>query len=347
MTSGLRGLNPDDWRPDFIQCDDISNEETVGTEDQLKKQEDLFFGAILGVLAPRSEAPLRKLVLNQTGLHAKDIINQAHTDPRFITMKFPKLIEKPDGTVESAWPERFPTEEVVKEKADYTAKGQLHIWLREYGCKIISRETAPLDATQLRKWTALPTDLDFYTGLDPAASKRTTAHRTAGGVVGVSRSTGDVFLCGYKSQQGKTPDEMWTWLVAQYRQYRPRKIGVEAIAFQKFLVWYFEQKMLQDKIFFHITPVEDRRSKPDRIIQAFAGLASQGKLWVNENHTEFVEMYTTWTEDQDFDLLDAVAQAITLANPWLARSGGDGDTFENYEEEEKDIPELVFEGGAP
>lgn len=346
MTSGLRGLNPDDWRPDFIQCDDISNEETVGTEEQLKKQEDLFFGAIVGCLAPKSEAPLRKLVLNQTGLHQRDLINQAHKDPRFVTMSFPKLVEKADGTVESAWPERFPTEEVVKEKADYTAKGQLHIWLREYGCKIISRETAPLDAQHLRYWKALPTDLDFYTGLDPAISKRKSAHRTAGGVIGVSRSTGDTYIIGYKAQQGKTPDEMWTWLLNTYRQFRPRKVGVETIAFQKFLSWYFEKKMLEDKTFFAITEVEDRRSKPDRIIQAFAGLAAQGKLWVHENHTEFVEGYTTWTEEIDWDLGDALAQAITIANPWMA-SGLITDQEFTYEDDEKDIPELVFEGGCP
>lgn len=348
MTSGLRGLNPDDWRPDFIQCDDISNEETVGTDDQLKKQEDLFFGAIVGCLAPKSEAPLRKLVLNQTGLASRDLINQAHTDPRFKTMKFPKLVEQPDGSFESAWPERFPLAEVLKEKDDYTAKGQLHIWLREYGCKIISRETAPLDPTHLRKWTSLPTDLDFYIGLDPAISKAKTAHRTAGFVLGVSRSTADVFVIAYKAQQGQNPDQMWIWLLAHYRQYRPRKTGVETVAFQKFLKWYFEKKMLEDKTFFAITEVDDRRSKPDRIMQAFPGLAAQGRLWVHENQTEFIEMYTTWNESLDYDLLDAGAQAITLANPWLALPSNPNNEGEpDYADEEKDIPELVFEGGCP
>lgn len=345
MTSGLRGLNPDDWRPDFIQADDISNEETVGTEEQRIKNKELFFGALVPCLAPRSEAPLRKLVLNQTALHANDIVNEAHKDPAFITMKYPKLVEAVDGTLVSSWEERFPTAEALKEKEDYAKRGQLHIYYREYGCKIVSRETAPLDAQQLRLWRVLPTDLVYFTGLDPAISKKKQAHRTAGAVIAVSRSTGDVYLIKYKAQKGQQPDEMWTWLKDVWRNLRPRKVGVETVAFQKFLAWYFQQKMLEDKTFFTIEEVQDRRSKPDRIIQAFSGLASNGKLWVHENHTEFIDMYTTWTEDLDYDLLDAVAQAITLGMG-LAVGHKEGEVID-MEEDEAEYADLVFEDGAP
>ncbi len=348
MTSGLRGLNPDDWRPDFIQADDISNEETVGTDDQRLKNRELFFGALVPCLAPRSEAPLRKLVLNQTGLHAEDIVNLAHKDPAFTSMKYPKLIEDQNtGELVSSWPERFPTEECLKEKEDYTKRGQLHVYYREYGCKITSRETSPLDPSQLRYWKSLPTDLVYFAGLDPAISKKKGAHRTAGGIIGVSRKTGDVYLIGYKAQKGQQPNEMWEWVKATWRQHRPRKIGVETIAFQKFLAWYFQQKMVEDRTFFTIEEVQDRRSKPDRIIQAFSGLASNGKLWVHENHTEFVDMYTTWTEDLDYDLLDAVAQAITLGMNLSVSANEDGETEEDLAMDESDIPDLKFEESAP
>jgi len=349
MTSGLRGLNLDDYRPDFIFCDDISNEETVGTEEQRTKNSELFFGALVPSLAPKSEAPLRKLVLAQTALHKEDIITKAHSDPAFKTVRYPKLIEHADGTQESAWPERFPLAQVLQEKEEYTKRRQLHVWLKEFGCKIISRETAPLDALQLRYWKALPTNLLYFIGLDPAISKKKSAHRTAAAVVGLQPQTGDTYLLTHFAQVGKQPDEMWTWLLAQYRQYRPRKVGVETVAFQKMLAWYFQTKMLESKTFFAVTEVNDKRSKPDRIIQGFSGLASQGKFWIHENHTEFVRGYTEWTEDSDWDLGDAVAQAITLANPWLALA--DEDTLPDDEDyvgqDEENIPDLEFQGGAP
>lgn len=346
MTSGLRGLNPDDWRPDFIHADDISNEETVGTEDQRQKNYDLFFGSLVPCLAPKSEAPLRKLVLNQTGLHKDDIVNKAHLDPSFITMKFPKLIDRGDGVLVSSWEERFPTAECLKEKEHYAKRNQLHVYYREFGCKIVSRETSPLDPQQLRYWKALPSDLVYFSGLDPASSKKTKAHRTAGAVVAVSKSTGDVYLIKYKSQKGQMPDEMWEWVKDVWRNLRPRKVGVETIAFQKFLAWYFQQKMIESKTFFTIEEVQDRRAKPDRIIQAFSGLASNGKLWVHENHTEFVDMYTTWTEELDYDLLDAVAQAVTIAMG-LAVGHKEGEDFDNEQDDESEFPDLVYEGGCP
>jgi hypothetical protein len=344
MTSGLRGLNLDDWRPDFILADDICNEENTGTEEQRNKTADLFFGAVVPGIAPRSEAPHRKLALLQTGLHKDDIINKAHRDSSFLTVKYPKLIEHSNGMQESTWPERFSTEDCIKEKEDYIKRRQIHVWLREFGCKIVSRETAPLDGEWLRYWKALPTNLIYYIGLDPAISKTRQAHRTAGAVIGVQPQTGDVFLVDYFAQQGKNPDEMWTWFVRNYRQYRPRKMGVETIAFQKMLSWYFTQKMQQEKIFFSITEVQDRRAKPDRIIQGMS-LASHGKFWVHENHTAFVSGFIEWTEDVDWDLGDAVAQAITLANPWLAVGDNEGD--DDYHEDEADVPEIVFEGGCP
>lgn len=346
MTAGLRGLNIDDYRPDFIYCDDICSEENTGTEEQRNKTSELFFGAVVPGLAPRSEAPLRKLVLTQTGLHKDDLINKAHRDPTFRTVKYPKLIENPDGSVRSAWPERWTTEECIKEKEDYTRRGQIHVYLREFACKIVSRETAPLQGTWLRYWTSLPTNLLYFVGLDPSASDRKTAHKTACVLIGVNPQTGDTYLVDYYAQRGKNPDEMWVWLLATYRQYRPRKIGTETIAFQKFLAWYFRQKMQEAKTFFPLTEVQDRRSKPDRIIQALS-IASQGKLWVHQNHVEFVSGFIEWTEEVDWDLGDAAAQAITLANPWMAQGVGGEEGEDDPSLDEKDIPELEFEGGAP
>lgn len=348
MTSGLRGLNLDDYRPDFIVCDDICNEENTNTEDQRTKTNDLLFGALVPGLSPKSESPNRKLVLLQTGLHKEDSINKAHLDHTFQTVKYPKLVTK-NGELVSAWPQRFSTEVCLKEREDYTKRNQYHIYLREFGVRIISRETAPLDPTWLRYWKSLPEDLAYFGGIDPATdSQSRTAHKSALGMVGLSPKTGDIFISSYYAERGKNPDELWGQFLSMQLQFRPRKFGVETVAFQKMLEWYFKQKMLASKRFFVIDKVNDKRSKANRIIQAFSGPASQGKIWVNENQTEFIQGWTDWDGWSDWDLGDALAQAITLANPWLQQSYIEG-SFEDssYLEEEKDIPDLVFEESAP
>jgi hypothetical protein len=344
MTSGLRGLNLDDWRPDFIVCDDINNEENTGTEDQRTKTKELFFGALSPSLAPKSEAPLRKFVLLQTGLNKDDLIHLVHKDPSFQTVRYPQLVMV-DGVERSAWEQRFPTEECLKEREDYIRRNQYHVWLREYGCKIISRETAPLAPAWLREWTALPTNLRYYIGLDPASSKKKKAHKTAIGIVGVQPNTGNTYLVEYFAQRGVNPDEMWVWLYEKIRTYHPRKVGAETIAFQEMLAWYLEKKMQETKFFFVLDRVQDKRSKPDRIIQSFSGLASQGKFFISPSHIEFKQGWEEWTEDQDWDLGDAIAQAIALANPWMVQTSIDGEV--EALEEEEEYPDLVYAGGAP
>jgi len=353
MTSGLRGLNLDDWRPDTIYCDDICNEENTATEEQRTKIYDLVFGALVPSLAPKSEAPHRKFVLTNTGLHKEDAVYKAHEDPTFVTVKYPKIVEI-NGVERSAWPERFSDEEVVQEREEYRARGKNYVWLREYGCKIISRETSPLDATRLRTYKTLPTNLVIATALDPATktldgSKAKKLHKTAGVTWGMDRRTGDLFLLTYFSARNIDPDEMWVWLANNYRQFRPQYMGAETVAFQKMLKWYLEKKMQEERLYFAIREINDRRSKPQRIIQGHSGLAAQGKLHIGENHTEFSSQYEEWTEGVDIDLLDASAMAISLLNPWMIQ-GSNGHVLEHeesYEDDEQDIPELTFEDGAP
>lgn len=356
MTSGLRGLNLDDWRPDTIYCDDICNEENTATPEQRNKTYELVFGAMVPSLAPKSEAPHRKFVLTNTGLHKEDAIYKAHEDPSFVTVKYPKIVEI-NGVEQSAWEERFSTEEVLKEREEYKIRNQNFVWLREYGCKIISRETSPLDATRLRRYKTLPTNLVVSTALDPATSalnpnvkKAGRLHKTAAATWGMDKRTGDLFLLSYFSQRNVDPDEMWTWLADNYRTFRPQYIGAETVAFQKMLKWYLQKKMQEDRLYFVIREINDKRAKSARIIQAHSGLGGMGKLHIGENHHEFHSQYEAWTEGTDIDLLDASAMAISMLNPWMIQGSG-GNTLEHDEEgnydDEKDIPEIEYEGGAP
>jgi hypothetical protein len=346
MTSGLRGLNLDEWRPDFIYCDDICNDENTATPEQREKTSNLLFGALVPSLAAKSEAPRRKLVLTQTSLHKEDCIALAHKDPSWQTVKYPLLFTDERGEQRSAWEEMYPVKGVLESKQNYIKRRQIHIWLREFEAKLISSETAAFDGAWLRYWTALPVGMRVFIGLDPASSKKKQAHKTA--IVAVGELKGQVYLLEYYSQQGKNPEEIWTYLIGAVRRLHPMKVGVETVAYQKMLAWYLRQKMLETGQFFVIQEINDRRSKPDRIRQAYGGIASNGVFWINENHTEFVDEFTNYADDVDSDLLDAGAMAICLANPWMLVAGEeDQEYLDAIVEEESNIPLLTWQGGAP
>jgi hypothetical protein len=350
MTSGLRGLNLDDWRPDFIYCDDICNEENTGTPEQRTKTSELLFGALAPSLAPKVEAPLRKLVLTQTGLHKDDCINQAHRDSSWLTVKYPKLFKNAEGAWVSAWPELYPVEPILQEKESYIRRRQAHVWLREFECKLVSSESSAFDPQWLKYWKVLPTSMAVYIGLDPASdSKKKEAHKSAISVIGVY--AGETFLLEYFAQKGKNPEELWTHLTEMRRRWgaRVRKIGVETVAYQKMLAWYFRQKMVETNDYFIIHEFNDRRSKADRIRQALGGIAANGKFYVSENHTEFVQEFTEYADNVDSDLLDSCAQAVSLANPHMLKDDTfiEGESEEIFPVDEKGIPDLTWEGAAP
>jgi hypothetical protein len=345
MTSGLRGLNLDDWRPDFIYLDDICNEENTATEEQRKKVEGLVFGALAPSLAPKVEAPLRKMVLTQTALHKEDPISMAHKDPSWLTVKYPKLYQNEDNRWFSAWPELYPIEGIIKEKEAYIQRRQAHIWLREYECKLVSSENAAFDTSWLQYWDVLPVGMRVYIGIDPARSSRKEAHRTACVAIGVHQS--NTYLLDYMAQVGKNPDEIWTWLETAVRRWHPRQVGVESIAYQQMLAWYLRQKMIERNFFFPVKEVQDRRAKPDRIRQAYTGIASNGKFFVNAQHVQFITEFAEYADSVDSDLLDAGAQAIVLANPWQASGYDENEVIEGMYIEEKNIPDLEWEGNAP
>jgi hypothetical protein len=353
MTSGLRGLNLDDYRPDFIYCDDICNEENTGTPEQRTKTSELLFGALAPSLAAKTEAPLRKLVLTQTGLNKDDCINQAHKDSSWQTVKYPKIYRNAEGAWVSAWPELYPVEAILKEKESYIKRRQIHVWLREFECKLVSSESSAFDVMWLKYHKVLPMGMQVYIGLDPASdSKRKEAHKTAIAAIGVY--AGETYLLEYYAQKGKNPEEMWTALTAMRRRWgaQLRKVGVETIAFQKVLAWWMREKMIATNDFFIIHEVQDRRSKANRIRQALGGITANGRFYCNENHTEFVEEFTAYTDNVDFDLLDAIAQAVCLANPHLMIGAG-GTDIEGESEDitvmsnEKHIPDLSAEGLCP
>lgn len=346
----VRGVNIEDYRPDFIVADDPCDEENSGTEEQREKTAGLFFGALAPSLAPRSEVPWSKMALLATGLangpdsKDRDLINIAHNDPEWHTVKFPILTEEK----ESVWPQRWPTKEVLSKKRAYTERGQLHFWMREYECSIISPEQAPLKIEWLRFYNYLPESLLVYGGLDPARAKSQEPHKLAISFIGVDTRTKNIYLLESWAQKKVSPDEAWIQFYQMAMRWRPYMMAVESIAFQQMLAWYFKKKMGEIGTFWNIRELEDKRKKRDRIVQEIAGPAANGKLWVNADMTEWIGQYQNWRITDDSDLLDSTAMAIAISGNFLLLSGDEG------EEEavlpildERNIPDLPLLGGCP
>ncbi len=339
ITGQIRGLNLEDYRPDFIVVDDPCDEENTGTVDQLAKGDALIYGALVPGLAPRSEAPWSKMALLQTGLAKGDPINKAHEDPEWKTLKFSILTD----SNESAWEERWTTGEVLTKKAHYIRRGQAHLWAREFECKIIAPEEAPLKLEWLKFWEYLPTSGVVYFGIDPARETSTKPHKTS--IVVILVSGKDVYLLDYFEQDGLNPDQIWDKFFGLAMIHRPFQIGVESIAYQQMLKWYLEKKIKAAGKSWTVLPIEDRRKKGDRILQELGDVAGAGHLYVNlEKHGKWIDYYREWRWGQDIDLLDATSIALICASNQMLYSVGD-DAWSAILDE-SNIPDLKQVEGA-
>lgn len=316
ITGQVRGVNLDDYRPDLIIADDPCDEENTGTPDQREKTANLFFGALAPSLSPRSESPFSKMVLLQTCLMPGDLISMAHADPQWKTVRYPIFTQ--DG--QSAWPERWSTDEVKQMKEGYTRRSQLHLWMREYECTLVSPESRPLKAEWLKYYDVPPEAMTVYIGIDPAREKSKNPHKTCMSCIGIHKK--DVYLLDYFSQTHLNPEEIWAAFYRMAMKWRAFLVGVETVAFQQALAWYFKQKMEELQTYWVIQEVEDRRRKPDRIIQELTGKAFHGHFFVRADMDKWIEEYTTWQAGVDSDLLDSTALALTLAQPMLLTGDG-------------------------
>ena len=328
MTGQLRGLNLDDYRPDTIVVDDPCDEENTRTEEARTKTSELFFGALQNSLAPESENPNAIMVLAQTSLHKDDLINGCHKDPTWKTIKYSTFT--PEG--ESAWPERYSTEELKKQKAGFIGRGQLHIWLREKECRVVPAEGKAFNAEDIRFYDWDPTGMIVYVGIDPAREKHRRpdkAHKAAVVQIGINKE--GVYVLDYWAQKGKNPEEIWGEYFRMAKVHYPRLTGVESIAYQQVLAWYFRQKMREVNTYFVIREVEDRRRKADRIRQALSGLLAEHRLFVRRSHTELIEAIDEYADEVDIDLLDALSIAITLSSPTLLQLNTESTDEDDYE----------------
>lgn len=348
ITGQIRGINLDDFRPDFIVLDDPDNEETTATPEQREKTSDLVFGALIKSLAPPTEAPLAKVVLGQTPLNKFDLITKCEADPAWRTV----TISCFDSRGRSVWEDRFPTEWLQGEKENHIRMNKLSLWMREMEVKIVAKELASFRQDWLQYWEILPDDLRYVIAIDPASSDNPKADDQVIGAIGYKFLAGrlHVYLCEYTAVIGEAIEEAAATFFHFKRKYRPHKGIVESIAYQRVLAQYLEGKMREQKTWMVIDQVQDKRRKADRIEQEVTPVAGDFRLHCRREHIKFIEQFCEYSPlaKMHDDVLDMVAIAIA----GIKNYGATSDDYYEGEysllmEAERGLPDLGDWRNAP
>ena len=358
ITGSIRGINQDDFRPDLIIIDDVIDEQNSSTVEQRQKIEGLIYGALKEGLAPASEAPHAKMVMLQTPLNREDASTKALKDPEWDSAVFgtwtPETADLSLDRQESAWPERWPSEVLRKEKSAAIDRNQLSIWLREKECKLISPETSTFREAWLQYFDIEPSEQMLCTLIIdpvPPPSEIQVAKGLRGkdyealAVVGVKN--GNYYLLDYTLNRGHEPD----WTVAEFfrlaLRWKPRRVVVEAVAYQRTLAWLLKKAMEHQRRYYVIKTHDDKRKKFDRIVDGLSGIASNGKLFIRPEHTEFKAQFVAYPDIAHDDLIEAVAIGCADLSGYGFSTEDDIEVYDDLLDDEKDIPNLSSYRGAP
>lgn len=363
MSSGVRGVNLEDHRPDLIVVDDVMDDENSATSEQRDKIKNRVLGAVKESLSPRSETPDAKMVLLNTPQDFEDLSEDAKKDLQFVSASYGCWTKETEDLAvedqESSWPARYPSEELRKEKEAAIARNKYSIFAREKECRLVVAEDCAFRADWLKffgvdeekpepprheMWIEIaidpsppPSKLQLEQGLKKKDYE-------AFAVVG--RWRGDYYLLESVYNRGHEPN----WTVNTFFElcirWNPRKVLVEAVAYQATLAWLLRKGMQKTGRYWAIEEFKDKRQKYKRIVDGLSGVASEGHFYARRSQTMFLGQFQHYPGKNPAGQFDDVLESVAVAAGSLQR-GFVGDVpDDHYRAQEEMIPELEY-GGAP
>jgi len=318
-----RGLNIEDYRPDFILLDDVQDEDNAKTAEQREKVNSRIYGAIVNTLTPRSENPTATILMLQTPLNQFDAIEMAKKDPEWKYLEYSCF----DETGRSRWEARLPTAELLRKKQGFIARNQLSLWMREMEVTVISSELSIfvnewfLNNTWAHK-NELPEDMVVYLGIDPTPPPKPNEQKSSDALRKLDNTVFTVIGCRKRhvyvlevyACKSPLPIEFMNKFFELCGRWRPRKVGFESVLFARTYAYSLNDAMIQRRSFFQIECIEDRRSKSNRIRDEISEIAFQGQLHVKNDMSDLLAEALQYPDVSHDDYLDSLSIALMCRN---------------------------------
>lgn len=353
ITGSIRGLNFDDYRPDLIILDDIIDKESVHTPAARRKITELVHGDIRESLEAASDNPNAKMVQLATPLNTDDPGEMAKKDPEWTTYRFscwtPDSEGLPIDQQVSSWPARHPSEEIREQKKAAIETGRLWIFTREKECKLISADTSSFPAERVQYYDLDPPreQMQVVMWIDPvpppseAQIAQGLSKKDFEAFAVVGKVGHQFYVLEVVSNRGHEPD----WTVMTFfelvNRWRPSRVYIEAVAYQRTLSWILKKAMQTKRQWIAITEDDDKRSKLNKIVDGLYGPLSHDAFHIRKSMTTLLDQITQHPDIAHDDELEAVARAVEKLN------FGEVMDYSDIEAEESEIPALEQVGGCP
>ena len=304
--ASIRGLIWGTLRPDILILNDVQDKEDMDSPTILEKDwkwflsDCMFLGNSTRIFAIGNNMG-DSCIMERVFAAAREIGFQAE--------RFPIL--EGDDRSRSAWPERFPLEQIQAERQGYEAIGHLDIWERERMCVAMAAESRPLKVEDLVYYDPHTLDLagaSIITMVDPAISKKSSADPSVIGTVAI-RSDGhrDVLEL---DRDRRDATQLIDDIFRAVSRWGPQSVGVENVAAQEFLAQQLEEEMKRRNLFFTLVRVPTRTNKERKIQGRLQPLMKTGALRLPQSAGwlgAFLDEVRSFPTGEHDDMLDTLA----------------------------------------
>lgn len=184
-------------------------------------------------------------------------------------------------------------------------------WLKYY---VLGKPDPNTDSITVPKDKDGRLALRTFIGIDPAISLKEDADHFAMVLLGLTKDNTQAFILDIFVDRLSFPDQL-DKIQEWYLKYRPERIGIESVAYQKAL---YDMTARMEGLP-PIMAVFSKGKKNDRII-SMSPLFKIGKVRIHPRHVEFIEQWLNFDgakTDQSDDILDATEIALGVAGVLL------------------------------
>ena len=313
----VRGLKWKHHRPDLIIIDDLENDELVESKERRDKLWFWFWKSVI----PALSKPDGRLVYVGTILHYDSVLNRLITGEKYedeevtnvhFHFLFYQAIQK-DNT--ALWNEKYSIADLLAIKHGYAKKGLLDLFFCEYQNEPISEENQIFKREYFKYYDddpALINALAKFTLIDPAISQKKKACDVAVMTVGID-AINQIYVLEYKAEH-LNPIETIIEAFDQADKWKVRKIGVESVAYQKALIWFFKDEMKRRNKYYVIEELMPDADK-ERRIRGLQPRYAIGSVYHKPYMTKLETQLIEFPKGALVDLPDILAYTPQIAFP--------------------------------
>jgi predicted phage terminase large subunit-like protein len=259
------------------------------------------------------------VVIIMTRWHVYDLVGtllermENETGERWERVTFPAIATE-DETYrkkgEPLWPEKYDNEAL---EATRKSLGERD-WLALYQQTPFLSETADFRPEWFKQYK--PADikdkrLEIVTSVDLAISKKATADNVVVRTLGRDKASGDIYLLEEDAAHFD-PGETIDILFRHVAMYKPLKVGIESVAYQKALAYFVVQKQKKDRVFFTIEEINQTGDKEARIRGTLAPMYKAGVIHHRPADSELESELLQFPQGKHDDRADALQMAVAL-----------------------------------